>query len=72
MNHIRRLRNRVFHHEPIWYWKDLRQQHNEIIEAIGWINPAMMSFIQTLDRFDEVNSQRLDVYQGKLTQLLGK
>ena len=27
LNRIRRLRNRVFHHEPIWHWQDLEQRH---------------------------------------------
>lgn len=68
MNRIRRLRNRVFHHEPIWYWQDLRQQHNDIVEAIGWVNAAMKSFIGTLDRFDEVENKPIDVYQKQLAQ----
>lgn len=69
MNRIRRLRNRVFHHEPIWYWQDLRQQHNEIVEAIGWINPAMMDFIKALNRFDEVATSHIDFYKQKLSSL---
>lgn len=35
-NSIRRFRNRVFHHEPIFH-KDLAATHREIIEAIGWM-----------------------------------
>lgn len=34
---IRRLRNRVFHHEPIWHWQNLADQHQGILEAIAWI-----------------------------------
>lgn len=34
-NMIRRFRNRIAHHEPI-YHRDLAQLHAEIIEAIGW------------------------------------
>lgn len=41
INGIRQFRNRVFHHEPIWRRTDLLQRHTEIIEAIGWMNPAM-------------------------------
>lgn len=35
-NAIRRFRNRVAHHEPIWD-QDLLSRHREIIEAIGWM-----------------------------------
>jgi Abi-like protein len=37
-NAIRRFRNRVAHHEPIFH-KDLPQVYGEIIEAIGWMCP---------------------------------
>lgn len=35
-NAIRRFRNRIAHHEPIFN-KDLRLAHDEIMEAIGWM-----------------------------------
>lgn len=35
-NAIRRFRNRIAHHEPIFH-KDLAMAHQEIIEAIGWM-----------------------------------
>lgn len=52
---IRALRNRVFHFEPIWHWKDLLQQHDEIVEAIKWIDPALQDLVQ-IERFNEVYS----------------
>jgi hypothetical protein len=48
------LRNRVFHHEPIWYWPNLVQRHNEIWGTIEWISPAMLNFVKAIDRFPEV------------------
>lgn len=38
LNVIRRFRNRIAHHEPIFH-KDLQVTHDEIIEAIGWMCP---------------------------------
>ena len=35
-NAIRRFRNRIAHHEPIWD-QDVVGRHAEIIEAIGWM-----------------------------------
>lgn len=36
LNSIRRFRNRVAHHEPIFH-RELGETHAEIIEAIGWM-----------------------------------
>ena len=36
---IRGLRNRIFHFRRIWNRPDLIKDHEEILEAIGWINP---------------------------------
>jgi len=53
LNRVRTLRNRIFHHEPIWHWRDLQNQHTEILEAITWVNPAMKAFVEQFDRFEE-------------------
>ena len=70
LNRIRNLRNRVFHHEPIWYWSDLPQQHNELIETIGWVNPAMQQMIKIMDRFNAVYQQNIRPYQEALAVLM--
>ena len=54
LDRIRLLRNRVFHHEPIWHWNDLPVRHQEILETIGWISPAMLAMTRLLDRFPSV------------------
>lgn len=36
LNMLRRFRNRIAHHEPI-YQKDLLLTHKELVEAIGWM-----------------------------------
>ena len=69
MEKIRRLRNRAFHHEPVWYWLDLSQQHSEILETISWINPEMMRFVAIFDRFPEVYASGPQFYEGKLIQV---
>jgi hypothetical protein len=53
-NTLRTLRNRVSHHEPIWYWPHLAQRHDEILEAIGWISPAYAHQIALIDRFPTI------------------
>ena len=66
LNPIRHLRNRVFHHEPIWHWPDLAQHHQEALEVIGWINPELLALVQLLDRFPEVYAQGPERYFEEL------
>ena len=66
---IRRLRNRVFHFEPIWKLPDLKQQHGEILETIGWINPAFRELTELVDRFPQVFDDGPAAYQARLRKL---
>ena len=50
-NLLRRLRNRVFHYEPIWHWHDLPNQHEMLLEAIGWLSPELLRLASATDRF---------------------
>jgi Abi-like protein len=54
-NALRRFRNRVAHHEPI-YFKPLEQFHAEIIEAIGWMCKHTSAWTMHHSRFDEVST----------------
>ena len=69
LNRVGRLRNRVFHHEPIWHWRDLTQQHRDLLEIIGWISPAMLGVVRMIDRFPQVHQQGIAGYQATLVQL---
>src|SRR5207237_994804 len=40
LNRIKNLRNRVFHYEPIWHWKDLQIQHSSIIRLTRSLSPS--------------------------------
>ncbi len=62
-NTIRKLRNRVFHHEPIWNRTDLLLRHQEIIESIGWVSPTLRDATVAFDRFP-------DVYQNGRTGIV--
>lgn len=69
LDRIRRLRNRVFHHEPIWHLQDLEQQHELILETIGWISPAMLELTRLLDRFDSVYTMGAQHYAIELDSI---
>ena len=72
VDRIRRLRNRVFHHEPIWHWQDLEQQHQQILETIGWISPAMLAMTRLLDRFPSVYTRGGQPYAIELENIAQK
>ena len=66
VDRIRRLRNRVFHHEPVWHLTDLTEQHSLILETIGWISPAVLEMTRLLDRFDSVYTMGPQRYTDEL------
>ena len=69
-NKIRNLRNRVFHHEPIWYWQDLAQQHQDMLEALSLIAPAMLELEMTVDRFDDTYYNGLEKIKKSLEKFV--
>ena len=53
---LRKFRNRVFHHEPVWKRASLLQDRSDIIDAIGWISPETAKTVSLLDRVQPVLS----------------
>ena len=47
---IRRLRNRVAHHEPI-FKKDQMREYAKVLEAIGWICPSTAAWVDSISMF---------------------
>lgn len=70
MNQIRYLRNRVFHHEPIWHWHGLARKHDEILEGIYWLNPSLREYVEHIDRFPDVHRKSENIYRDSLEKLL--
>ena len=58
-----------FHHEPVWHLPDLEQQHQQILETIGWISPAMLAMTRLLDRFPSVYTRGAQPYATDLENL---
>ena len=56
-NAIRRFRNRVAHHEPI-FDRPLMQIHTEIIEAIRWMDRETADWAAHHSRFEDVMATR--------------
>ncbi len=53
LNTVRELRNRIAHHEPIFY-RELHKEHQAIINLIGLICPHTQKWITKESRFNDV------------------
>ena len=45
LNGLRKLRNRIAHHEPI-FARDLLEDHQRILDVTGWISPGVRTWIE--------------------------
>jgi hypothetical protein len=57
-NAIRRFRNRIAHHEPIFH-RDLPELHGEMLEAIGWMCTDTSAWTAHVSRLLIVHEQAL-------------
>lgn len=53
LNALRRFRNRIAHHEPIFY-RPLQVAHDEIVESIAWLSPETSAWTAAQSRFTAV------------------
>jgi len=66
LNKMRNLRNRVFHHEPIWHWSDLDDKHEQLLNLIEWICPAWRTTIEIEDRFPTVYNEGISPFESSV------
>lgn len=59
----RLLRNRISHYERIIHWKDLKEQHLQLLECIKWINEEAFEIVKKVDCFDEVYSDGVQPFK---------
>jgi len=57
-NRFMNLRNRVFHHEPIFNKPNLKQIHDELLETLEWMQPKLANLTKDIDNFQVVYSQK--------------
>lgn len=63
-NGVRKLRNRIFHHESVtWSIPALTNYKNEIIEGIDWLEKGLLNWGKEIFRFDEVINKRKNLIQ---------
>ncbi len=66
LDRIRKLRNRIFHHERIVHWKDLPQQYQLILDFLGWINPDLAELAKIVESFPIVHANGTQPFLNKL------
>lgn len=50
LNHIRTLRNRIYHYEPvIWDINELKNNQNVIVELVNWMDKDTSAWLETFD-----------------------
>ncbi len=69
-NGVRKLRNRVSHHEPIWHWHDLGTQHRATAELIGWLSPELAGCVAAIDRFEDVHEAGWQQYAAAVVDIV--
>jgi len=63
---VRRLRNRIAHHEAI-HRHDLAADHERILRLLGYISPEYAAWVRLHDRVPEVLACQADVCRGLLS-----
>jgi hypothetical protein len=60
---LRRLRNRISHHQPIHQMNKLAQLDDELHEALGWLSPALLWMLPVGEDFREVHARGSGAYE---------
>jgi hypothetical protein len=63
MHQLRLLRNRVFHYEPIWHWRNLSQQYADLRQTLQWLEPELVHLLHMPHSFEEVHTQGAGAYE---------
>ena len=51
---IRLLRNRVFHHEPVWNNGSLRAEYQAAMDVLQWLSPEQHTVMRRWSHFPDV------------------
>jgi hypothetical protein len=71
LDNIRKLRNRVFHHEPIWQ-RPLPAEQHEILTVLSYISPVLYHHAGMTSRFSAVWSAGMGFYRTRYVSWIAK
>jgi hypothetical protein len=70
---IRKLRNRIFHHERIIHWNNLPEQHQSMLDFLSWMNPDLHELASLIDSFPAVYNAGIEPFLDRIdTHRTGK
>jgi hypothetical protein len=46
------------------------QNHDDMLEAIGWVNPPMLTIVKAFDRFPAIYTQGIRSYERLVSDIL--
>ena len=61
---LRKLRNRIAHHEPI-FARNLTADHNRLLDVLGAISPVAVDWVKQNSRVPQAIARRNDAVNGK-------
>lgn len=67
---IRRFRNRVAHHEPVWD-RDYAGHHEYVLESLGWMSPALAEALRAISPAPSIFNAGHAAYRPHAETLLG-
>ena len=65
-NKMREVRNRAYHHEPIWHLAHLVQVHDDALRAIGWFSSRHFRQTKLIDTFPQVHAEGIEVWRKRI------
>lgn len=69
IDEIRRFRNRLSHHDPIWD-RSPNSTYLRTIEVVGWMNPGVAKALSIASRFDEMWSGGPEAFRPLAERLI--
>jgi len=70
LNRVRFLRNRIFHYEPIWHWRDLSDQHDSLIHLTNSLSPSASKYLCMFDQFQAVYSDGRAEVESRMRKVI--
>jgi len=69
LDELRELRNRVFHHEPIWD-RNLDRVHSRVIDTLSWMNQGVAKAVDELSRVETLFAKGPEAFREEVTRLM--
>lgn len=66
---IRKFRNRISHHEPIFKMDSLKDISDDVHELLRWLSPAILSMLPVDEGFDDVYARGPESYLLPIKQV---